>query len=284
MNPRCLVVFPALLAVACGGGGTRQEWEDGRFPSESVEVCATAPLDPERPDRERCDPPVKLPTSPDLGGGLVDCAALDDYEVQLLEDFEWGVAQDWYISTDQTAAQIPPHNAKPVWGEPLSRCESEWALHIQGGPFTGWGGSFGKGLRPQPDGRAWEGVVIWARAVAASSSEGSLRVAVSDKWTDDKAREEREDVASGEVDEDRVCTPDILESDPANGCDKFGYQFAVNDTFRAYLVPFAEMRQGGLGMYRPELDLSEIWAVTVSYEKGLWDIWLDDIGFYRRKQ
>jgi len=284
MNPRFLVGVAALFSAACGGGGTRLEWEDGRLPSESVEVCATSPDDPERPDRERCDEPTDLPTYGDLGGGTIDCTALDDYEVRLLEDFEWGVAQDWYISTDQTAAQVPPHNAKPVWGEPFPRCESEWALHIQGGPFTGWGGSFGKGLRPQLDGRGWDGVVIWARNVAATGSEGSLRVSVSDKWTDDKAREERLDVVSGEVDEDEVCTPDIQESDPSNGCDKFGMQFAVNDTFRAYLVPFDEMRQGGWGMYRPELDLSEIWAVTVSYEKGLWDIWLDDIGFYRRKR
>jgi hypothetical protein len=284
MIRRILLGLCAVSSVACGGGGTRRAWEDGRLPSESVEVCATAPTDPERPDREYCDPPKKLPTSDDLGGGLIDCTVLDDFEVELLEDFEWGVAQDWYISTDQTAAQIPPHNAKPVWAEQTRRCESEWALHIEGGPFTGWGGSFGKGLRPQPDGTDWDGVVVWARSVAATGSEGSLRVSVSDKWTDDKAREERLDVVNGEVDEELVCTPDILESDPSNGCDKFGYQFAVNDTFRPYLVPFEEMRQGGWGMYRPSLDLSEIWAVTIAYEKGLWDIWIDDIGFYRRKR
>jgi hypothetical protein len=284
MIRRILVGLCAVSAVACGGGGTRPEWEDGRVPSESVEACANAPMDPERPDRERCDPPEMLPTSPDLGGSYVDCTALDDVEVSLLEDFKWGVAQDWYISTDQTAAQVPQHNAKPVPGEQVLRCDSEWSLHIQGGPFTGWGGSFGKGLRPQVDGREWEGIVVWARAVAATSSENSLRVSVSDKWTDDKARAERLDVVSGDVDENLVCTPDIKESDPANGCDKFGYSFAVNDTFQAYLIPFHEMRQGGWGMYRPSLDLSEVWAVTISYEKGLWDIWLDDIGFYRRKR
>jgi hypothetical protein len=284
MNPRFLVVFPALLAVACGGGGTRPEWEDDRFPSESVEVCATAPFDAERPNREYCEPPEGLPASADLGGGFIDCSVLDDYEVWLLEDFEWGVAQDWYTSTDQTAAQIPQHNAKPVWAEKYSRCGSAWALHIQGGPFTGWGGSFGKSLRPQPDVRDWDGIVLWARNVAATGSEGSLRVSLSDKWTDDKAREERLDVVSGEVDEDRVCTPDSLESDPSNGCDKFGFQFAVNDTFRAYLVPFAELRQGGWGLYRPSLDLSEVWAISIAYERGLWDIWLDDIGFYRRER
>lgn len=284
MIPRLLVGFAALFAAACGGGGTRPEWEDGRLPSESVAMCAADVFDPERPDRERCDPPEELPTAEDLGGGLIDCSALDDYEVELLEDFEWGVAQDWYISTDRTAAQVPFHNEKPVPAEPFVRCDSDWALHIQGGPLTGWGGSFGKGLRPQLDLREWEGVVIWARNVAATGSEGSLRVALSDQWTDDKAREEREDVANGEVDPDLVCMADIEESDPSNGCDKFGYSFAVNDTFRAYLVPFTELRQGGWGLYRPALDLSEIWAISVSYEKGLWDIWLDDIGFYRRKR
>jgi hypothetical protein len=113
----------------------------------------------------------------------------------------------------------------------------------------------------------WDGVVVWARVGPGSST--NLRVRVSDERTDEKAC---------------ICSGYTNQNDTSNGCDKFGKFFIADAAFRAYLLPFSEMQQGGWGLKSPGLDLSNLFEIVVEYGRGAWDVWIDDIAFYRRRE
>jgi hypothetical protein len=113
----------------------------------------------------------------------------------------------------------------------------------------------------------WEGVVLWARV--GPNSADTIKVRVSDKTTDDKGC---------------VCDPYTNQNDSSTGCDKFSAFVGLDADFRAYFVPFREMQQGGWGMRSPELDTSGLFSFGVEFGRGAWDLWIDDIGFYRRRR
>jgi hypothetical protein len=95
-----------------------------------------------------------------------------------------------------------------------------------------------------------------------------VRVRASDERTDDKAC---------------ICNPFTNQNDPSDGCDKFGRYIELSDTWRAYRVPFAEMQQGGWGLKSSGLDSSNLFEIVIEYGRSSWDIWIDDIGLYRRR-
>jgi hypothetical protein len=272
--------------------------------------------------------------APDLGGGFVDCHALDGYELYVLNQFENPTPTGWYTNNDRTAEQHPPPDSDPipVTTIPGGRCvgfapganvatvcedpaaprgsctrvydtSSRAAVRITAGTMTD-GGAFGHITRkhappadapacpfkagppevgpcshglgpssPQPPGAHavddtsdWEGIVIWARIARGSAS--SIRVRVSDPLTDDKGC---------------VCNPFTNQNDASDGCDKFGSFVALDDTFRAYRLPFAEMKQGGWGKKSPGLDHGDIFEMGIEYRGGPWDLWIDDWALYRRR-
>jgi hypothetical protein len=41
------------------------------------------------------------------------------------------------------------------------------------------------------------------------------------------------------------------------------------------------MRQAGFGR-RSALALDQVFSISIDYGRGAWDLWIDDIGFYRR--
>jgi hypothetical protein len=180
--------------------------------------------------------------------------------------------------------------------------ESRSALHIRTGLLTANGGQLGRSLPLTCDPTAsacsfgagppeigpcstgqgstpptggcegydlslWEGVVLWARV--GPNSAATIKVRVADKATDDKGC---------------VCDPYTNQNDSSTGCDKFSAFVPLDDDFRAYFVPFNEMLQGGWGMRSPELDTAGLFSFAVEYGRGSWDLWLDDIGFYRRRR
>lgn len=112
----------------------------------------------------------------------------------------------------------------------------------------------------------WEGVMVWARV--APNSPSSIRLRASDAVTDDKAC---------------YCNPYTNQNDASDGCDKFGKFVNLDNTFRAYFIPFAEMQQGGWGLVSPALDHSNIFEIVVEYGRGAWDLWIDDMAYYRRR-
>jgi hypothetical protein len=112
----------------------------------------------------------------------------------------------------------------------------------------------------------WDGIVLWARV--GPGSQTSVKVRAADRRTDDKGC---------------VCNPNTNQNDSADGCDKWGRFIQLDQTFRVYRVPFTDLQQGGWGAASPGLDASELFSIAIEYGRGAWDLWLDDIGFYRRK-
>jgi len=123
-----------------------------------------------------------------------------------------------------------------------------------------------KGCHAAVDYSAWEGIVLWARV--APGSAGYLRVRASDGLVDEKGC---------------VCNPYTDQNDSSNGCDKWGTTINVDGTFRAYFFPFEAMQQGGWGLKSDRLDTSNLFSIGIEWGRGAWDLWLDDVAFYRRR-
>lgn len=113
---------------------------------------------------------------------------------------------------------------------------------------------------------AWEGIVFWGRV--GPGSQVTVKVRTADKATDDKGC---------------ICNPNTNQNDASDGCDKWGRFVTLDQTFRAYMVPFTDLQQGGWGAASPGLDTSDLFSIAIEYGRGAWDLWLDDIGFYRSK-
>ena len=65
-------------------------------------------------------------------------------------------------------------------------------------------------------------------------------------------------------------------------CDQFGTFIQVNQDWQYVMLPFEEMRQEGYGKKAPFFDLQHLSNVTFFYGQGIWDIWIDDVAFYKR--
>lgn len=209
--------------------------------------------------------------------------------------------------------------------EKQPRCDSRYAMHVQGGPFETWGGSFAVQLgQPGLDASGWDGISFWVRV--GPSSRHPLRIEISDWQNDDKqmmyvdrdtgvlgavTREgliERD--AEGKViadyfdvpDDDKawcktklfVCNPDSVREDK-NGCDRYGANRSMSGDWQFFAIHFSEFRQSGWGMpvtdppmdptgVPAEIDTSQLRSLNFLWTTGLWDVWVDDIALFRRKQ
>jgi hypothetical protein len=124
-----------------------------------------------------------------------------------------------------------------------------------------------KGAHSSEDFSGWDGLVLWARV--APGSEAYLRVRAADGTVDDKGC---------------VCNPFTDQNDSSTGCDKWGSFIVLDNTFRAYLVPFDGMQQGGWGYKSDFLDRSNLFSIGFEWGRGAWDLWIDDVAFYRRRK
>jgi hypothetical protein len=151
--------------------------------------------------------------TPDPGSPLVDCRLAEghlEFAQPYIWDFNGDTAPSMYSYTDNTT-QIQTfgvNGKRQTWQPPtqaMERCSNpanptNKVIHIQGGPFLGWGGGVGMAMTyhlggfptsPGPpeisgaaiDVSAWEGVSFWARR--GPDSQGGIRVLVGDKNTDD---------------------------------------------------------------------------------------------------
>jgi hypothetical protein len=295
-----------LAATACGG-------TSGGAPVEPVEAGVQVQVDPG-------SGAIQCPERQADGTFVVsDYAGRESrYVFDTLEDWEFGAAaSSWYSNNsqcsicdeqltacnavdgdaDQTcddpaaeaerlacedrckAIQEPWARSKPIPADEIpngGRCGSYYALHLQAGPFDevpfafneSWGGVLGQDWHAEPrDLSAYEGVFLWGRA--APWSRKPFRVDLSDPFTDGNSLKEDGTPYCGASDE------------PGTGCDKFGWSAPLGDDWQLFLIPFSEMRQGGWGEPAPFLTFWEVWSFGFSYNVGVWDLWIDDIGFYR---
>jgi hypothetical protein len=123
-----------------------------------------------------------------------------------------------------------------------------------------------EGCRAATDFSEWDGILVWARVAPGSASY--LRVRAADGAVDDKGC---------------VCNPYTDQNDSSSGCDKWGTYITIDTTFRAYLLPFDSMQQGGWGRKSKALDTSDLFSLGFEWGRGAWDLWIDDVAFYRRR-
>ena len=208
------------------------------------------------------------------GTGQVDCenmdAALSACKAECL-----AIQPSPPFLADQLPANLIPNGG---------RCGSLYALHVQGGPFSNWGGNVGTRFAEPINVTGYDGVAVWMRT--APGFANSPRVTISDPFTDSQMNMYPAPDASA------YCTPNVscagqIASGNTNcynvGCDTFGQYAPLTEDWRLFLLSFDEMRQGGWGKPRPSIDLTQLLSIQISYPVGTWDFWIDDIAFYRQK-
>jgi hypothetical protein len=79
------------------------------------------------------------------------------------------------------------------------------------------------------------------------------------------------------------CQANTPLNDTTQGCDKPNAFALLTTDWRFYALPFSEMRQAGWGKKQPYLDLTALMSVQFHFGAGQWDVWIDDVAFYRRK-
>lgn len=171
------------------------------------------------------------------------------------------------------ASQEPSAFDKPLPAEriPGGRCASQYALRIASQNLSDWGGVVGLQFASY-DASDYDGVSFWARV--GPGSPHHIRVQFSDRHTDDEY-----------VDPDtreRPCLANTTDDNAREGCDKFGSSVQLSTDWQFVTLPFVEMRQAGWGKRSPELETWALLSIGINYTVGSWDLWIDDIGFYRR--
>jgi hypothetical protein len=205
-----------------------------------------------------------------------------------------GAAECSWPAIDQCLEQCLAIQPSPSYGvDPLpaaripdgGRCDSQFAMQVLGGPFVHWGGSLGRRLVDVcPDGgqacgfdaSSYDGVLLWMRT--APGYTANPRVIVSDRYTDTNNNQ-----ALALTPQGAYCDPTPPAAYPSHGCDKFGTFVDVSENWTLYVLPFAEMRQAGWGVHEPGIDTSGIMGIEFDFAQGTWDLWIDDVGFYRLK-
>ncbi len=76
------------------------------------------------------------------------------------------------------------------------------------------------------------------------------------------------------------CTPTTM---PLCLCDPYGQAVGLTNQWTFYAIPFGDLRQKGYGKPVPSLDRTHILSFTLGLGKGNWDVWIDEIAFYRPK-
>jgi hypothetical protein len=196
-------------------------------------------------------------------------------------DFEIGMASRFDADNDRTPGSTqdpaPDDSVRPT-ELPEPRCPddpepSTLALRIRATGLRDWGGVVGKRFDPDNfDGNGadaddveddWHGLSFWARRGAGSPGR-TMFAAISEYHTHEKCP---------------FCDPD---GEPVSeACDRFGVGVGLQTDWRFYAIPFASMRQQGYGKPAECLDQDDIIGFGFYFGSGDWDIWIDDIRFYR---
>ena len=174
------------------------------------------------------------------------------------------------------ASQFPTIFDKPLPADSIdgTRCGSNYAFHltVTSGVLVDWGANWGTKLSPTFDGTEWDGLSFWARR--APDSRGTVRVELADKFTDGEYEDE---------DGNSYCTQNYTDDTTFEGCDRFGGYAAVGTDWEFFTIPFEDFRQAGWGVSAPYFDIAGLRTLTFLFPAGYWDIWIDDVAFYRQR-
>lgn len=210
------------------------------------------------------------------------CRKVKDYEFYSIEHFELGVGRSWWVSSDGTGTMGELPGREPAATEiPGGRCGvSRYGLKITAEDLAVYGGAFGRNYYPSPfDASQWEGISFWAKRgndTADKKLGRSVYFSVGDKYTDE--RNGVREWADGKP----YCYDE--PEDPADKCDRFGMGLGIETEWQFYTVAFEDMTQRGFGKAAPELFVEGIIGLDFSFETGDWELWVDDVAYYREKQ
>jgi len=299
----------ALLLGACGGADDGRPERPTGIAAEALDQCAAAErriddgwefqsvLDFEPPDE--MEPDALIP----------QCAPEAPCEFYFNYDKASSPRPEGCNSSSMVLAKFEAVTAPASAGDrfiaqrlPEARCESSrYAFHLLGSdvatcvnPATGrqgWGATLaitlnatqnnvGLALSPY-DASDFDGFSFWVRLGEGESGSGVLASA-KDRYTGlppdslkaDAYCEVKEQIV---VDGEPINTPDSLK------CDGFGLAALAEAEWRFVKIPFASMRQKGFGAPSPlgTLEVSQMSAFEFGFGAGDWDVWLDDIAFYK---
>jgi len=205
---------------------------------------------------------------PEPGTDPFSCRAAEGLELSVLQDFEKGIATDFYTNADGSEGSTvdPPVGSKSPAASDIvgGRCGvSQRAFRMTGAGLTEWGMVFGFNFRDGAhDLTEWDGVSFWARRGAVSGR--SMFFSVFDPYTEDKG---------GHCDS----SSEVL----TEKCDAYGTGVGLDEEWRFFAIPFDKLRQRGFGVPTEELLVSEILGFNWAADRGDWDVWVDDIALYR---
>lgn len=221
------------------------------------------------------------------GGGLAACAGggSDDDDTgptgptDLIDDLEDGDDSinetngrlgGWYTFNDEstTGSQIPP--ASGFTTTTGGADGSAFSAGTSGTGFTVWGAGMGfdlnnpeavgmTGPRAAYDSSRYTGVAFKAK--------GNVKITLS-----------VETVGVTPVDRGGTCTPGTMEGEECD--DLHGKLLDLTSDWQEYVIPFAELRQGGWGRPVP-FAATDVTAVLFQTDANLtFDISVDDVRFY----
>lgn len=170
--------------------------------------------------------------------------------------------------------------------------------------LSGWGMNAGTDLRQDCNGQTttapgtngpcffdatgWTGISFWAMAGPGTTGTSAL-VTVADPITagvlggtypfNDLTCGNEPCVAPPGVSDDH-CTAATV---PLCLCDPFGKAFGLVDHWAFYAIPFSDMRQKGYGAPVPAIDVAHVLGFKVSLGPGTWNVYIDNVAFYRPK-
>ena len=164
----------------------------------------------------------------------------------------------WWVSDDGTAGTISPAPGTATNPSSPGRAGSNYAMHVSGFGFTGWGATLGvnlvmaiSGSCPY-DASAYQGVTFWAKGT------GSTRLQLPTSAT--------EDASFG-----GTCV--------TNCGDHYGAAVVLGTDWQQYSFRWADLAQDGFGTpvsFDPKtlLQLNIGWPANTQF-----DLWLDDVAF-----
>lgn len=191
--------------------------------------------------------------SPGAGGGGGEGSEpeyTESFLVDDMEDGDSGLSQtngDWYVLRDMSAGVITPPYGVPFTMTPLTpaRGKSEWAAQVQVAGFQGWGAALGfdfvyVNMQRQPYSlEDYRAVRFWARA----SEEAELKLQAPNVDTDPFGNR-----CSGTTG-DNACYA------------HFTTAFTVGTEWRRVTIPFADLRQEGVGRRAESFDTERVFSL-----------------------
>ncbi|WP_437775857.1 hypothetical protein [Sorangium sp. So ce1097] len=220
-----------------------------------------------------------------MGGGSVGAGPCEVLEVQpgetlelsMIDDMEDGNLQilpgddmnprsgDWFMDNDGSPEGIhePDIEADLMTSLDPPRGDSLMALHTSANNrFTEYGASVAVFLNNDDfyDASGYRGITFWARAEEGSSRR--LKVMFIDRQTRP--------------------TGGICDEAAGECYDHFHRPVTLADDWKHFKIPAECLRQGGFGEQFEAPLLEQLWGLYFSFDANqAFDIWIDDIAFYR---